>query len=101
MIGPVQSAWLFTRGTQSVRIVHVGRGAGPQRLLVHGPGAEAAVYESDDPIDRIHCQTELERRLVVEGYHLEHFASGERRNGGDRRDGRRASDRRRLLQPVV
>jgi hypothetical protein len=99
MIGPVQSAWLFTRGTQSVRIVHVGRAAGPQCLLVHGPGAETAVYDSHDPIHRIRHQAELERRLVTDGYRLERFAWGERRIGRDRRGATRSSDRR--LQRVV
>ena len=105
MIGPVQSAWLFTRGTQSVRIVHVGRAAGPQCLLVHGPGAETAVYDSHDPIHRIRYQAELERRLVTDGYRLERFAWGERRTRGDRRRDRRgatrSSDRRLHLQRVV
>jgi len=101
MIGPVRSASLFTRGTQSVRIVHVGRAVGPQRLLVHGPGGETTVYDSDDRINSIRHQAELERRLVTEGYRLERFASGERRSGSDRRVAARLNDRRRHLQRVV
>ena len=64
-IGLVQTAWLFTRGSQSVRIVRITRPNGAQQLLVSGPGAESSVHEAEDPIFCVRYQADLERRLVV------------------------------------
>jgi hypothetical protein len=100
-IGLVQTAWLFTRGSQSVRIVRITRPNGAQQLLVSGPGAESAVHEAEDPIFCVRYQADLERRLVAEGYQLASFVSAERRSGTDRRGAARGSDRRRQLQRVM
>jgi hypothetical protein len=99
MIGLVQTAWLFTRGSQSVRIIRVGR-LGSQRLLVNGPGSEATVHETEDSIDCARYQADIERRLVVQGYHLASFISAERRAGRDRRGALRGPDRRHLERVV-
>ena len=101
MIGPVHTAWLFTRGSESVRIVRVGQADGAQRLLVHGPGAEKAVHATDDAMDCVRHQSELERRLVGKGFRLESFSSGDRRRGHDRRSALRGPDRRSHLERVV
>jgi hypothetical protein len=101
MIGLVHTAWLFTRGSQSVRIVRVGQAIGAQSLLVNGPGTEAAVHHMDDPIDCVRYQADLERRLVAQGYRLEKFAPAERRTGRDRRGAPRGTDRRAYLERVV
>jgi hypothetical protein len=100
-IGLVQTAWLFTRGSQSVRIVRITRPNGAQQLLVSGPGAESTVHEAEDPIFCVRYQADLERRLVSEGYQLASFMSAERRSGVDRRGTGRGSDRRRQLQRVM
>ena len=101
LIGPVHTAWLFTRGSESVRIVRVGQANGTQRLLVHGPGTETAVHTMDDAMDCVRYQSELERRLVMKGFRLERFASGDRRRGSDRRSAPRGPDRRTHLERVV
>jgi hypothetical protein len=99
--GLVQSAWLFTRGSDSVRMVRVTHPKQPTRLLVNGPGEEAMVHVVDEPMDVARLQSELERRLVIRGYHLAQFMSGERRSGRDRRLAPRAAERRRDLRRVV
>jgi hypothetical protein len=101
MIGPVHSAWLFTCGSESVRIIRVGTATGGQYLLVNGPGTQLSVHQSDDVMDCVRHQSELERRLVAKGFRLERFATGERRTGNDRRVAPRGSDRRRHLERVV
>jgi hypothetical protein len=100
MIGLVRTAWLFTRGSQSVRIIRVTRPDGPVRLLINGPGPESRAHDAD-AFDCTRYQSELERRLVAQGYQLTRFTSGERRTGGDRRTTGRGLDRRRLLERVV
>jgi hypothetical protein len=102
-IGLVQTAWLFTRGAQSVRIVRITRPDGAQQLLVSGPGSESSVHEAEDPIFCVRYQADLERRLVAEGYQLASFLSAERRSGIDRRGAPRAGamDRRRQFQRVM
>jgi hypothetical protein len=99
MIGIVKTAWLFTRGSESVRIVRVGSDTGPQRLLVNGPGSDWIVHDLDDAADCTRHQSSLERRLVLQGYRLESFASGERRRC-ERRATPRGSDRRHLTRVV-
>jgi hypothetical protein len=101
MIGLVQTAWLFTRGSQSVRIVRVTRANGPVRLLVNGPGTAVTMYDADDALEGVRYQLHIERGLVAEGYQLASFASAERRSGGDRRGAPRGIDRRRALERVV
>ena len=100
-IGLVQTGWLFTRGSQSVRMVRVTAPNQPTRLLVNGPGSETVVHVIDEPMDVVRLQSELERRLVLQGYHLATFHPGERRSGRDRRGSPRDLERRRDLQRVV
>ena len=95
MIGLVQTAWLFTRGSQSVRIIRVARQNGPVRMLVQGPGTERSVHEAD-ALECVRFQSEVERRLVAQGFQLASFTSAERRTGSDRRGAARGSDRRNL-----
>ena len=100
-IGLVQTAWLFTRGSQSVRIIRITRPDGAQQLLVSGPGSESSVREAEDPIFCVRYQAELERQLVSEGYQLANFVSAERRSGVDRRGTPRNTDRRREFPRVM
>lgn len=101
MIGTVHTAWLFTRGSESVRIIRIATPAGRHYLLVTGPGGETSVHQSDDTMDCVRHQSEIERRLVAKGYRLERFTTGERRTGSDRRAAPRGFDRRRHLELVV
>src|SRR5688500_8737474 len=101
MIGLVHSAWLFTRGSQSVRIIRVGPTNGSHRLLVNGPGTEATVHDTEDSLDCVRYQADIERRLVVQGFQLASFTSADRRAGRDRRVALRGPDRRRHLERVV
>jgi hypothetical protein len=100
MIGSIESASLFTRGLQSVRLVRLGRLEGPVRLLVLGPGPSSSVYESPDAIECGNYQSQIESALVGEGYQLAGFAAAERRSGADRRRNSRdvRGDRRREVQ---
>lgn len=100
-LGLVQTAWLFTHGDHSVRMVRVTATDQPTRLLVNGPGEERFVHVVDEPMDVARLQSELERRLVLQGYHLEKFHSGERRSGRDRRTASRGVERRGDLRRVV
>lgn len=82
---PHQTAWLFSRGDQSVRIVRVVEGGRPSRLLVYGPGTAEAVFEEDDVIGITSRQAAIERTLIAEGYQLVQLFLAERRSGDDRR----------------
>lgn len=100
-MGLVQTAWLFTRGSQSVRLIRVAQSNGAVRLLVNGPGSESRGQDMDDALECARHQSELERRLVTQGYQLAHFTSAERRAGSDRRFVPRGPDRRSHLDRVV
>lgn len=101
MDGPHYSVSLFTRGHESVRILRLVNPTGPVRLLVHGPGSEAATYDLDDEVECVMWQSAIERNLVTEGFRLEPSLC-ERRSGRDRRGTARESDRRRWVSvPVV
>jgi hypothetical protein len=93
-LGAVREAWLFTRGIKSVRIV---RASTKSRMFLHvyGPDTTVAMQEFDDVLCCMRYQSEIERRLVSEGFALDRFMA-ERRSGGDRRGAPRGSDRRRL-----
>jgi hypothetical protein len=90
VVGTVQTAWLFTRDADSVRIVRAADPAGTMYLLVQGP-ADASEHRCfDDVVECMNYQADLERRLVADGYSLERFTSERRaqdssRGGQDRR----------------
>lgn len=90
----VQTAWLFTRGHQSVRIVRAATRSGVMRLAVLGPGDETDTREFSDAVACASYQAELERRLVSQGYSLEQFTSDRRALAGPGR--LRPPDRRRI-----
>jgi hypothetical protein len=72
-LGLVESAWFFTRGDQSVRIVRVGHRDGGRRLLVQGPGPSRVVHDFEDVVACTIHQSELERRLVARSFRLLRF----------------------------
>jgi len=93
-LAAVREAWLFTRGSKSVRIVRASTRA-RMLLLVFGPDTDADRHEFKDVLGCLRYQAELERRLVGEGFSLDRFVA-ERRHGLDRRAVARGGERRRL-----
>jgi hypothetical protein len=83
-------AWLFLRGTESIRIV---RDPKAFVLRVDGPGYEREVHAFAGEVELGEFQRNYESRLVAEGWVL--GASQERRSGRDRRSEPRGQDRRR------
>jgi hypothetical protein len=92
----VETAWLFTRGPHSVRIVRAAARSGVVvRLMVQGPGEATDSREFTDVVACMNYQADLERRLVSQGFALERFTS-DRRASGPRRQP--SPERRRLPQ---
>jgi hypothetical protein len=88
----VEASWLFTRGCESVRLQRVARDHHEVRLTIDGPGD---TQEHVDFVDVISCmahQSEIERRLISQGFQLEDFVY---RNGLDLRVSSLATNRRR------
>jgi hypothetical protein len=81
MTGIPLESWLFTRGSQSVRVVREEDSKGC-RLFLYGPGSEVVTYEFGDVTECMKRQAEIERTLLAEGYQLMQ-ASTDRRS--DRR----------------
>ena len=69
-LAAVREAWLFTRGTKSVRIV---RASTKTRMLLYvfGPDTDQDTQEFKDVLGCMRYQAELERRLVGEGFSLD------------------------------
>jgi len=78
VLAAVETAWLFTRGAQSVRIVRAATLNGEVHLHVHGPGAARQSHVFQDVMECMHYQSDLERRLVAQGFSLERFTSDRR-----------------------
>ena len=93
MVALVETVWLFARGSESVRVIRAATPEGRARLLVYGPGNTQAVHEFEDVIDCSTQESEMERRLVADGYTLAEFT--DRRSGEERRSMPRGPDRRR------
>jgi hypothetical protein len=75
----VANAWLFIKGSYSVRLIRTGR-----KLLVLGPGTQRRAHapDSDDAADSLHRQIEADLRRegwVFEGYGIERRCSPDRR----------------------
>ena len=78
MVAIVETIWLFVRGSESVRVIRAATPEGRVRL-VYGPGNTQAVHEFEDAIACSTQQSEMERRLVAEGFALAEFT--DRRSG--------------------
>jgi hypothetical protein len=75
--GP-RTAWLFTRGRDSVRLEVQNAERGVQ-LIVRGPGVKRATYDFPDTLALLVHQAEMERQLVGLGFFLEKFITDRRR----------------------
>jgi len=96
MVALVETIWLFVRGRESVRVIRAGTPEGGLQLLVYGPGNTEVTHEFQDAISCAAHASQLERRLISEGFTLEQFT--DRRDGSDRRSTARGPDRRRGLR---
>jgi hypothetical protein len=74
----VPHTWLFTRGSDSVRILREMR---PCRLRMYGPGAETVTVECADLGECIQRQGEIERNLLTAGFRRLHLPWRDRRTG--------------------
>lgn len=98
LLNTTSTAWLFTRGRQSVRIERREGADGRTELLVLGPGAEHAAHRFATVPECMQRQSEIERTLMAEGYTLRH--ASDRRRVVDRRRVTR-TDRRRPPDPAT
>ena len=86
-----ERAWLFVRGTESVRLVQDVSGI--VRLLVFGPGLHRDIHTFGTMVDLASFQLDLEQRMSQDGWTVERFST-ERRRTRDRRSRWRGPDRR-------
>lgn len=77
MTGIPHECWLFTRGSQSVRVTREEDSKGC-RLFLAGPGSEVVTYQFGDVTECMKRQAEIERTLLVEGYQLAQASSDRR-----------------------
>jgi hypothetical protein len=66
-------AWLFVRGSESVRIVIDGTSVG-----VYGPGTRFSQSRFGEAMDATLHQAAVEQALVLDGRTLEHFTTDRR-----------------------
>ena len=78
MSEPHQQAWLYTRGSESIRLVRK-EDATACRLFLFGPGRERVSHEFADLTQCMHRQAEIERNLLAAGYQLSQPQATERR----------------------
>lgn len=97
MFGLVETASLFTRAHESVRLVRMTRADGPSLLFVHGPGHLQAMHVLDDTIECLWEQADVERGLLKDGFRFVPVATADRRSGRERRVQTRGADRRREM----
>jgi hypothetical protein len=77
MTGIPPECWLFTRGTQSVRLVREEDSAGC-KLFLYGPDTEVVTCEFADVTACMKRQAEIEQTLLAEGYQLAQPSSDRR-----------------------
>ena len=71
-------AWLFVRGSESVRIVIDGTSVG-----VYGPGGRFSHSRFGEAMDATLHQAAVEQVLVQDGWSLEHFTTERRTHAKD------------------
>ena len=75
----LESGWLYTRGSESVRLVREENSKGC-RLFLYGSGSEITTHELADVTECMKRQADIERNLLAGGYQLAQ-PSGDRRSG--------------------
>jgi hypothetical protein len=76
-----ESRWLFTRGSQRIRLVRQEHPKGC-RLCLYGPGTESLVYDFGDLTECMKRQAEIEQSLLAEGYQMASRSSDRRSEPG-------------------
>ena len=87
-------AWLYVRGTESVRIVLEGTS-----LLVYGPGPRFSSARFGDATEAMLRHASVQRELLNDGWTRD-TSTHDRRVGIDRRKETRGPDRRQFLRLV-
>ena len=87
-------AWLFVRGSESVRIVIDGTSVG-----VYGPGSRFSHSRFGEPMDATLHQAAVEQALVLDGWTLERFTTERRTHADDVVDIERRQTPLRLVHP--
>jgi hypothetical protein len=87
-------AWLFVRGSESVRIVIDGTSVG-----VYGPGGRFSHSRFGEAMDATLHQAAVEQVLVQDGWSLEHFTSERRTHAEDVVDVERRHTPLKLVHP--
>jgi hypothetical protein len=77
MIGTRRDDWLFTRGSESVRLVRE-EDATCCRLFVYGPGADFVTHEFANVAECMKRQAVIEQRLLAAGFHVARLPSDRR-----------------------
>jgi hypothetical protein len=78
VLAVVETAWLFIKGPESVRIVRAATPRGEVHLHIHGPGTTRESHTFRDVMDCMQFQADYERRLVANGFTLERFTNDRR-----------------------
>jgi hypothetical protein len=91
---PDTRAWLFVRGSESVRIVIDGTSVG-----VYGPGSRFSHSRFGEAMDATLHQAAVEQVLVQDGWSLEHFTTERRTHAEDLVDVERRHTPLRLVYP--
>jgi hypothetical protein len=77
LTGISESGWLYTRGSESVRLMREEHSEGC-RLCVSGPGTEVATHAFPNVIECMKGQAEIEQNLLAEGYQFAQSSSDRR-----------------------
>jgi hypothetical protein len=89
VLAAVETAWLFTKGPQSIRIVRAATLSGDVHLHIDGPGPARESHTFHDVMECMQYQADYERRIVSQGFTLERFTSD-----------RRSAQRRERVRPL-
>jgi hypothetical protein len=92
-----EAGWLFTRGSESVRLVRE-ENSKACRLFLYRPGTDVVIHEFADVTECMKRQAEIEQHLLAAGYHFAQPSGDRRSEPGTwhRPDRRRDDDDHRL-----
>jgi hypothetical protein len=96
MATSAEMCWLFTRGTESVRLVREHEGDAC-RLVVYGPESEVTTYEFAGIIECMKRQAGIEQCFQSAGYHLARTSDRRGTRGAWQGPARRRGDSRATL----
>jgi hypothetical protein len=88
----LDATWLFTRGTESVKITRTAEPSGGFRVLVAGPGATMTTHLCTSLADCMRLHQAIDAGLMAQGFQLSRAT--DRRTTPDRRRQPRGRGRR-------